>query len=191
MKKILIALSLMTLTNIAVAASEIYDIDTKHSFANFTIRHVVAKTSGSLTEISGVIQIDRDNLANSSVNAKVNLLSINTGLAKRDEHIKKAEYLDAEKFAEITFVSKKIVAKSTTEGLMLGLFTLHGVTKELTIPFKVLGFGNDPWGGQRSGFEAHTVLKASDFDLAWGAKANGSVGNDIDVTLLIEGVKQK
>jgi len=191
MKKILIALSLMTLTNIAVAASEIYDIDTKHSFANFTIRHVVAKTSGSLTEISGVIQIDRDNLANSSVNAKVNLLSINTGLAKRDEHIKKAEYLDAEKFAEITFVSKKIVAKSTTEGLMLGLFTLHGVTKELTIPFKVLGFGNDPWGGQRSGFEAHTVLKASDFDLAWGAKANGPVGNDIDVTLLIEGVKQK
>lgn len=191
MKKTLLALSLMTITNLAVAATESYDIDTKHSFANFTIRHVVAKTSGSLTDISGVIQIDRDNLANSSVNAKINLLSINTGLAKRDEHIKKAEYLDAEKFAEITFVSKKIVAKSTTEGLMTGLFTLHGVTKELTIPFKVLGFGNDPWGGQRSGFEAHTVLKASDFGLPWGAKADGPVGNDIDVTLLIEGVKQK
>ena len=191
MKKTLLALSLMTITNLAVAATESYDIDTKHSFANFTIRHVVAKTSGSLTDISGVIQIDRDNLANSSVNAKINLLSINTGLAKRDEHIKKAEYLDAEKFAEITFVSKKIVAKSTTEGLMTGMFTLHGVTKELTIPFKVLGFGNDPWGGQRSGFEAHTVLKASDFGLPWGAKADGPVGNDIDVTLLIEGVKQK
>jgi polyisoprenoid-binding protein YceI len=191
MKKTLLAFSLLTMTHLAVAATENYDIDNKHSFANFTIRHVVAKTSGSLTDITGVIQIDRDNLANSSVNAKINLLSINTGLAKRDEHIKKAEYLDAEKFAEITFVSKKVVAKSTTEGLMIGLFTLHGVTKELTIPFKVLGFGNDPWGGLRSGFEAHTVLKASDFGLPWGAKADGPVGNDIDVTLLIEGVKQK
>jgi polyisoprenoid-binding protein YceI len=191
MKKTLIALSLFTFSSLSMAATETYNIDTKHSFANFSIRHVVAKTSGSLNDITGVIQIDRDNLANSSVNAKINLLSINTGLAKRDEHIKKDEYLDAEKFSDITFVSKKVVAKSATEGMMTGLFTLHGVTKELTIPFKVLGFGPDPWGGQRSGFEAHTVIKASDFGLPWGAKADGPVGNDIEVTLLIEGIKAK
>jgi polyisoprenoid-binding protein YceI len=191
MKKTLLAMGLLTITNLAFAATETYDIDSKHSFANFMIRHVVAKTSGSLNEISGVIHIDRDNLANSSVNAKINLLSINTGLAKRDEHIKKEEYLDAAKFSDVTFVSKKVVPKSATEGMMTGLFTLHGVTKEITIPFKVLGFGADPWGGQRSGFEAHTVLKASDFDLPWGAKADGPVGNDIEVTLLIEGIKQK
>lgn len=191
MNKLLLALGFMSITQLAMAATENYDIDSKHSFANFNIRHVVAKTSGSLNDITGVIQIDRENLANSSVNAKINLLSINTGLAKRDEHIKKDEYLDAEKFSDITFVSKKIVAKNATEGTMTGLFTLHGVTKELTIPFKVLGFGADPWGGQRSGFEAHTVLKASDFGLPWGAKADGPVGNEIEVTLLIEGVKQK
>ena len=191
MKKALLAFTLLTMTNLATAATETYDIDTKHSFANFMIRHVVAKTSGSLNEITGVIQIDRDNLSNSSVNAKINLLSINTGLAKRDEHIKKEEYLNAEKFADITFFSKKVVSKSATEGMMTGLFTLHGVTKEITIPFKVLGFGPDPWGGQRSGFEAHTILKASDFGFPWGSKADGPVGNDIDVTLLIEGVKQK
>lgn len=191
MKNTLLFLGLFTITNLALAASETYDIDTKHSFANFVIRHVVAKTSGSLNEITGVIQIDRDNLANSSVNAKINLLSINTGLAKRDDHIKKEEYLDAEKFADIIFVSKKVVAKSATEGMMTGLFTLHGITKELTIPFKVLGFGADPWGGQRSGFEAHTILKASDFGFPWGAKVDGPIGNDIEVVLLIEGVKQK
>lgn len=191
MKNTLLFLGLFTITNLALAASETYDIDTKHSFANFVIRHVVAKTSGSLNEITGVIQIDRDNLANSSVNAKINLLSINTGLAKRDDHIKKEEYLDAEKFADIIFVSKKVVAKSATEGMMTGLFTLHGITKELSIPFKVLGFGADPWGGQRSGFEAHTILKASDFGFPWGAKADGPIGNDIEVVLLIEGVKQK
>jgi polyisoprenoid-binding protein YceI len=190
-KKLFWALGFVFTSQAAFAATEHYEIDTKHSFANFSIRHVVAKTSGTLTDVSGVIQIDRENLANSSVNAKINLLSINTGLVKRDEHIKKAEYLDAEKFSEITFVSKKVVATSATEGTMTGLFTLHGVTKELTIPFKVLGFGADPWGGQRSGFEAHTVLKASDFALPWGAKADGPVGNEIEVTLLIEGIKKK
>jgi len=141
MKKTLITISLLTLSTLSMAATETYDIDVKHSFANFSIRHVVAKTSGSLNDITGVIQIDRENLANSSVNVKINLLSINTGLAKRDDHIKKDEYLDAAKFNEITFVSKKIVAKSATEGMITGLFTLHGVTKELTMPFKVLGLG--------------------------------------------------
>jgi len=191
MKKSFIALSLLIASSLSMAATETYDIDVKHSFANFSIRHVVAKTSGSLIDITGVIQIDRENLANSSVNAKINLLSINTGLAKRDDHIKKDEYLDAAKFADITFVSKKIVAKSATEGMMTGLFTMHGVTKEITIPFKVLGFGPDPWGGQRSGFEAHTVLKASDFGFGWGLKKDAPIGDDIEVTLLIEGIKTK
>jgi polyisoprenoid-binding protein YceI len=191
MKKSFIALSLLIASSLSMAATETYDIDVKHSFANFSIRHVVAKTSGSLNDITGVIQIDRENLANSSVNAKINLLSINTGLAKRDDHIKKDEYLDAAKFADITFVSKKIVAKSATEGMMTGLFTMHGVTKEITIPFKVLGFGPDPWGGQRSGFEAHTVLKASDFGFGWGLKKDAPIGDDIEVTLLIEGIKTK
>ena len=191
MKTTLIAAAILAMSSQVIAAQETYDIDTKHSFANFSIRHVVAKTSGSINDIKGVVKIDRANLANSSVNAKLNLLSISTGLAKRDEHIKTPEYLDAEKLSEITFVSSKVVAKSATEGTMTGQFTLHGVTKELTIPFKVLGFGTDPWGGQRSGFEAHTTINAADFGLPWTAKADGPVGNEIEVTLLIEGVKQK
>ena len=191
MKKTLLILGMLIITNLAIAETETYDIDTKHSFANFMIRHVVSKTSGSLNEITGLIQIDRDNLANSSVKAKINLLSINTGLAKRDDHIKKEEYLNATKYADITFVSKKVVANSLTEGTMTGLLTLHGVTKELTIPFKVLGFGADPWGGQRSGFEAHTLLKASDFGFGWGLNKDAPIGDEIEVTLLIEGIKAK
>ena len=66
---------------------------------------------------------------------------------------------------------------------------MHGVTKEMTFPFKVLGFGIDPWDGYRTGFEAKTSLKASDFGFTWGLKPNPSVGDDIEITLLIEGVK--
>ena len=111
------------------------------------------------------VKIDRDNLVNSSVDAKIKVASISTGHAKRDAHIQKPEYLDAVNFGEISFVSTKIEAKSATEGVMTGKFTLHGITKEMRIPFKVLGFGNDPWGGERSGFEAHTAIKASDLSL--------------------------
>lgn len=175
----------------AFAEQEIYNIDNNHSFANWSIRHVASKTSGTFSDVSGQILIDRANLANSSVEARINMLSVNTSHAKRDDHLKKPEYLDVEKFAEMTFESRKIEAKSTTEGVMTGVLTLHGVSKELTFPFKVLGFGADPWGGQRNGFEAHTRIKASDFGFTWMNKPNAPVGDEIEITLLIEGVKAK
>lgn len=189
MKKISVATALVLVSSYAIAEPETYKIDNSHSFANWSIRHVVAKASGTFSDVTGKIIIDRDNLVNSSVDAKINVLSVNSSLAKRDEHIKKADYLDAEKFYEMTFVSKKIEAKSATEGVMTGILTLHGVSKEMTFPFKVLGFGADAWGGYRSGFEAHTSLKASDFGFGWGTKPNAAVGDDIEITLLIEGIK--
>ncbi len=187
----IIALSgAMTLFNAqALAEQESYQIDNSHSFANWSIRHVASKTSGTFSDVTGNIVIDRTNLANSSVDAKINLSSVNSSHPKRDEHLKKADYLDLEKFAEMTFVSKKIAAKSATEGLMTGVLTLHGVAKEMTFPFRVLGFGADGRGGFRSGFEAHTSLKASDFGFGWATKPDAAVGDDIEITLLIEGIK--
>ena len=173
----------------AIAEPEAYRIDDSHSFANWSLRHVASKTSGTFSDITGKILIDRDNLANSSVEAKINMLSVNSSHAKRDKNIQKADFLDVVKFAEMTFVSKKIEAKSNTEGVMTGVLTMHGVAKEMTFPFKVLGFGIDPWGGNRTGFEAKTLLKASDFGFGWGINPNAPVGDDIEITLLIEGVK--
>jgi polyisoprenoid-binding protein YceI len=184
-----LAAALLLASGLAVAEPDAYRIDDSHSFANWSIRHVASKTSGTFSDITGKILIDTIDLSKSSVEAKINMLSVNSSHAKRDEHIKKPEYLDVEKFAEMTFVSKKIEAKSTTEGIMTGVLTMHGVAKEMTFPFKVLGFGNDPWGGYRTGFEAHTSLKASDFGFAWPLKKDAPVGDDIEITLLIEGVK--
>lgn len=189
MKKIILSLALLGLNATVYADQEAYRIDDSHSFANWTIRHVASKTSGTFSDIKGKILIDRSNLANSSVEAKINVLSVNSSHAKRDEHIKKDDYLDAAKFSEMTFVSNKIEATNNTEGILTGTFTLHGVTKQISFPFKVLGFGTDPWGGYRMGLEAHTSLKASDFGFTWPLKPNPSVGDDIEVTLLIEGVK--
>ena len=185
----LLAASGLGFSNLTLADQEAYRIDDGHSFANWTIRHVASKTSGTFSDVKGKILIDRDNLANSSVEAKINVLSVNSSHAKRDEHIKKDEYLDAAKFSEMTFVSSKVEAKNNTEGVLTGTLTMHGVSKQMSFPFKVLGFGNDPWGGYRMGLEAHTSLKASDFGFGWGTKPNAPVGDEVESTLLIEGVK--
>lgn len=177
------------LSSLAMAAPMAYKIDNAHSFTNWTIRHVASKTSGTFSDVTGKVLIDQENLANSSVEAKINVLSVNTSNAKRDEHIKKDEYLDAAKFSEMTFVSTKVTAKNSTEGVLTGNFTMHGVTNEISFPFKLLGFGTDPWGGYRTGIEAHTMIKASDYGFGWASKVGAPVGDDIEVTLLIEGVK--
>ena len=178
-------------SNAAMADQDAYRIDNTHSFANWTIRHVASKTSGTFSDVTGRLLIDSKNLTNSKVTAKINVLSVNSSHLKRDEHIKKDEYLDAAKFNVMTFDSTKVtvLANNTSEGVLTGNFTMHGVTKEISFPFKVLGFGPDPWGGNRVGIEANTMIKASDYGFGWASKAGAPVGDDIEVTLLIEGVK--
>jgi polyisoprenoid-binding protein YceI len=185
-----IALLGATFTASAATTVEVYGIDSDHSFANWTLRHVVAKTSGTFSDIKGKITIDHSDLSKSSVEAKINMASVNSAHAKRDQHIReKVEYLDVAKFSEMTFVSTKVEATAKDAGVITGDFTLRGVTKKISFPFKVLGFGSDPWGGYRMGIEAHTSIKASDYDFGWATKPNGPVGDEIEITLLIEGVK--
>jgi polyisoprenoid-binding protein YceI len=192
MKKLIATFALSTIALSAWAETETYNIDAAHSFANFSIRHVVSKTSGTFNDVTGKVVIDRADLSKSSVQAKIKVVSINTGFAQRDEHLRtKPEYLEPAKFAEITFVSSKVESTGKDAGVVTGQFTLHGVTREIALPFKLLGFGADPWGGQRAGFEAHTTLHAADYGFGWAANPNGPVGTDIEVTLLIEGVKEK
>ena len=181
--------SCFVFSRLASADQETYRIDDGHSFANWTIRHVVSKTSGTFSDITGKILIDRNDLSKSSIEVKINLLSVNSSNTKRDEHIQKEEFLDTDKFSEMSFISTKILAKNTNEGVVTGILTLHGIAKQMTFPFKVLGFGQDPWGGNRVGLEAHTGLKASDFGFTWPLKPNAPVGDNIEITLLIEGVK--
>lgn len=74
---------------------------------------------------------------------------------------------------------------------MHGELTMHGVSRSVNLPFKVLGYGPDPWGGYRSGFEAQMDLKRSDYGMNHGLdqKGGGAVGDEVEITLLIEGIK--
>lgn len=178
----------------ALAQAETYAIDNQHSFANWTIRHTVSKTSGTFYDITGTVQLDRSNLASSSVDATINVLSLNSSQRERDAHLLSSEFLDFLKFHTMHFVSSSVKPTGPGEGVIYGKLTLHGVTRDIHFPFKVLGVGPDPFPGgagkTRAGFEGHTTLKRSDYGINWGLNfpGGGPVGDDLDITLLIEGV---
>ena len=173
------------------AAAEVYSIDKDHSFANWTIRHVVSKTSGTFSDVQGKIEIDPEKHLVLKAEAVISVYSIDSHHRERDTHLLTGEFLNAHEFKTIQFASTKVQATGKNTGIMHGQLTLHGVTKEIEFPFEILGFGPDPWGGYRVGLQAATKLKRSDFGMTWGLDmpGGGPVGDDVDVTLYIEGVK--
>ena len=175
----------------ARAEVETYMIDKVHSMANFKIRHLFSKVSGTFSDVTGTIKIDRDNLEKSKVEATINVYSVDTNHKKRDTHLRSKDFFDVEKYALIRFITTSVEASGQNEGVMRGELTMHGVTRSVKLPFKVLGFGPDPWGGYRSGFEAQIDLKRSDYGINYGLgeKGGGAVGDDVEITLLIEGIK--
>jgi hypothetical protein len=86
------------------------------------------------------------------------------------------------------FVSTAVNPSTAEKGSMTGQLTLHGVTRPVTLEYQILGLGQDPWGGMRAGFKATTRIKRSDFGISKYA-SGGPVGDELDITLLIEGIK--
>lgn len=167
-----------------------YKIDPEHSFANWKIRHVVAKTSGTIPNMTGTIQINVEDMNQTSVQVEMSLLDINSHHKKRDNHIQEEKFLNTALNPKIHFVSHQISMTDDNNGIVSGVLSLGGVEKKIDIPFTVLGFGEDPWGGFRVGLEGNIILHASDFGYTWGVKENSALGDKIEINLLLEGIKQ-
>ncbi len=171
-----------------LAESEIFNIDNTHSFANWELRHVVARTSGTFHDIKGKVVLDTADMSKSSVDATISIYSLNSSHLKRDVHVLTDEFLDARNYPDMKFVSSSVAPYAADRGTMSGLLTLHGVSKPVKLEYQVLGIGADPWGGMRAGFRATTRINRADFGITKYA-VNGPVGNEVDITLLIEGIK--
>ena len=192
MKKLLVAAALSVLA-VAPAFADTYKIDPGHSEVSFQIRHMVSQVRGRFNAFSGTVQMDPKNLAASSVEFTIKAESIDTNVADRDKHLRGADFFDVEKFPEITFKSKSVKAAGKDKYNVLGTLTMHGVSKDITLPVTFLGEGKDPWGGIRAGFETATTLNRKDFGIVWNkAVDNGGVllGDDVKVEINLETVKQ-
>lgn len=192
MKRILlstIAIAAM-LTQTANAAS--YTIDSMHSKTGFEISHLVISTvDGRFNTFSGTVEMG-NTLDKLQVNATIDANSIDTGIQKRDDHLRSPDFFDVAKYPSITFKSKK-VSGSKDKLKILGDFTMHGVTKEITLNAKYLGSVVDQMGSERVAFQANTAIKRKDFGLAWNklVEAGPMVGDDVSIKLTIEATKNK
>lgn len=163
-----------------------YKIDPVHSQAHFTVTHLgVSRFTGRFDSIKGEIAVDGAGDTN-KVKAEIDVASVNTNFADRDKHLRSPDFFNAAQFPKMTFESTKVSLPETGDGSMSGNLTLHGVTKPVTFKLKHIGAAKDPWGGYRSGYVATATIKRSEF----GMKFPGGTGDDVDVTLGIEAIKQ-
>ena len=194
MRKNLIVLSL-TLGLIAggpAAAADQYVFDRAHTFVGFEVRHLtVSKVRGEFREFEGEILLDENDIANSSVSAVIKASSLTTGIDRRDNHLKSADFLSAEEFPEITFQSKRV--EKTDEGYVaIGDLTIRGVTKEIALPFTLAGPITDPQKRKRIGVEAAATIDRNEFSVSWNRLMEGGglvVGNEVKLVLNVEAVK--
>jgi polyisoprenoid-binding protein YceI len=170
----------------ASAAVETYAIDPVHSSVGFSIRHFVSKVPGFFTKFSGTIVVDRDNLENSSVQAVIDVGSVNTNNDQRNGHLKSPDFFDVAKYATITF--KSTSWKKTGDGTfdVAGDLTIKGITKPVVLKTSLLGFGPGMRGAQLSGWEASTTIKKSDFGVDGPAMLGKALGDDVAISISIE-----
>lgn len=172
----------------AVSAAT-YEIDPAHSNVSFRIRHMISTVKGEFNEFGGTIEFDQENQARSSVTAVIKAASIDTNHDERDQHLRGADFFDAEKFPEITFRSKRIEGNK-----VFGDLTMHGVTQEATLEVIFHGIAEDPWGRQRAGFTARTILDRKDFGIAYNKmldKGGFLIGDVVGVDIEIEAILKK
>jgi polyisoprenoid-binding protein YceI len=150
---------------------------------------MVSNVRGEFSKVTGKVVFDPAAPENAKVEAHIDATTVNTRDEQRDTHLKSADFLDVEKFPEITFVSKKI-AGSDGEWKVTGDLTIHGVTKEVTL--EVEGPSpevKDPWGNVKTGASATTKISRKDFGMEFNmALEMGGVmvGDEISITLELE-----
>lgn len=171
-----------------------FTIDGSHTNVAFSVRHMmITNVRGQFEGVSGEAVYDAANPAASSVTARIDVASISTREAKRDEHLRSADFFDAEKYPTITFKSKSVTKKG--DGLaVLGDLTIRDTTREITLTVEDLTAEHvDPWGNARIGASARAKVKRSDFGMTWNSalEAGGVlVGDEITLTIDVELIKQ-
>ncbi|MGA3334097.1 MAG: YceI family protein [Terracidiphilus sp.] len=178
----------------SATATTTWNIDPAHSAAEFKVKHMmISNVKGKFSGLSGVLHLNEKDVTQSSVEASIDVTTVNTQEPQRDGHLKSADFFDVEKFPVMTFKSTAVKNVAKGELAVTGDLTLHGVTKAVT--FAVEGPtppNRDPWGNLRIGLSATTKINRKDFGLTWNtALETGGVlvGNDVAITLDVEFIK--
>ena len=180
-----------------LAETETFNFDKNHTLVGFRIRHFVSKVEGRFKDFDGTIWIDRANPSASKVELTIQAASIDTAVDGRDKDLRSPNFFDAEKYPTITFKSTKVVSKGNDSYDVTGEFTMHGVTKTITVPVKHNGFlkvaGRGGSMGEKTGFEINFPLNRKDFGLSWNRPLDSGgfmLSDDVDINIQVEANKQ-
>ncbi|HYP28451.1 MAG TPA: YceI family protein [Blastocatellia bacterium] len=187
LKRFTIVAAIMgTLAVIALSATTKYSIDTNHSNVSFSVPIMdgLAKVTGKFTDFTIDIDYDENDITKSSVKAVIKATSIDTGIERRDAHLRNPDFFEVEKYPEITFQSTRI-EKSGGNLLAHGTFTMHGVSKEIALPFTIKGPVKNPDGTPGAmGFSARIVLNRQDYGISFRNKAAPNfLGDNVEVMI--------
>ncbi len=186
-RKTLLALGL-TLGLAGTALADTYTVDKNHSEAAFQVRHILTKVRGTFRDFAGTINYDKAKPENSTVEFRIKTTSIDTGNQKRDDHLRTPDFFDVATHPEIVFKSTKVVAKGANKFDVAGDFTMHGVTKSITLPVTFLG-EQKFMKGSKAGFETAVTINRKDYGLNWNrALESGGVlvGEEVEISINIE-----
>ncbi len=145
-----------------------YSVDAAHTRIGVRARHAMVTTvRGSFSEFAGTAYLNAADPAASSVELRIATASVDTGVPDRDAHLRSADFLDVERFPEITFRSTDVEQVDAEVYQVTGDLTIKGVTRPVSIDFTLTGSALDPFGNLRVGFEGALAIKRSEWDLTW------------------------
>jgi len=174
-------------------AARTFTIDKAHSEVHFQVRHLVTRVRGRFTDFNGTVDFDPAHLERSAIAFTIDAASIDTAAPDRDQHLRSEDFFAVDRFPTITFVSSRVIRQSDDQYLVTGALTIHGVTKEVTLPVNYLGEAKDPWGNARVGFETELTINRRDYGLLWNAALETGgflVGDDVKITVSAQAIAQ-
>jgi len=175
----------------SAAANETYQFDQARSTIGFRVHQFLGTTNGKFTRFSGSIDLDSQHPERSSVSARIQVSSIDTGIKKRDDHLRSPEFFNVAKYREITFKSRSVKQTGPQSGDIIGDLTLRGVTKPVTLRVKLVTPVSDE---ARTRWEVTTEpLKRRDFGLMFGSATEtvSGISQDVAIKIDIEAVKSR
>ena len=181
-------------TATATATRTTWKIDPTHSQVEFAVKHLMISTvRGRFADVAGTVVTDEADPSTSEADVTISVASIDTREARRDEHLRSADFFDAATHPTITFKSTRVTGVTGNQFKLVGNLTIHGVTRDVTLDVTSEGRATDPWGGERAGYTAATKISRKEFGLNWNqALETGGfvVGDEIKISLDLELVKQ-
>lgn len=167
----------------------LWKVDQAHSNLNFQITHFFTPVNGKFHDYTSEIYFSPDNLEESSINVEVMVGSIDTNNEKRDGHLQSDDFFNAEKYPKMTFKSSKITSEGNNNFIAHGQLTIKDVTKDVKLPFTLLGVKDHPMkeNTKVAGIKGNLKIDRTTYDVGVGDwAATAVVGDEVDISFALE-----